>query len=130
MVQIHLPPPFYADLAQQVEHIHGKDGVSGSSPEVGSSSTYRLLPHVVWRGEGVFVFPELIKDAKDVTKEQMVLQSYNDMYVSGNIMGFLGDGDERLVIESRFSLGDNDFFFQSCLFIRFCFVGDIFNHVF
>ena len=27
----------YADLAQQVEHIHGKDGVSGSSPEVGSS---------------------------------------------------------------------------------------------
>ena len=27
---------FYADLAQQVEHIHGKDGVSGSSPEVGS----------------------------------------------------------------------------------------------
>ncbi len=25
-----------ADLAQQVEHIHGKDGVSGSSPEVGS----------------------------------------------------------------------------------------------
>ena len=25
-----------ADLAQQVEHIHGKDGVSGSNPEVGS----------------------------------------------------------------------------------------------
>ena len=34
------PPPtirsHFADLAQQVEHIHGKDGVSGSSPEVGS----------------------------------------------------------------------------------------------
>ena len=29
---------FEADLAQQVEHIHGKDGVSGSSPEVGSSN--------------------------------------------------------------------------------------------
>ena len=25
-----------ADLAQQVEHIHGKDGLSASSPEVGS----------------------------------------------------------------------------------------------
>lgn len=25
-----------ADLAQQVEHIHGKDGVSGPNPEVGS----------------------------------------------------------------------------------------------
>ena len=65
--------------------------------------------------EGVFVFPELIKEAKDITKEQMILESYNDMYVSGNIMGFLGDGDERLVIESRFSLGDNDFFFQYLL---------------
>ena len=25
----------FADLAQQVEHIHGKDGVVGSSPAVG-----------------------------------------------------------------------------------------------
>ena len=31
-------PHAAADLAQQVEHIHGKDGVSGSSPEVGSSA--------------------------------------------------------------------------------------------
>lgn len=65
--------------------------------------------------EGVFVFPENIKGAKGVTKEQMILQSYNDMYVSSNVMGFLGAGDERLVIESRFSLGDNDFFFQYLL---------------
>ena len=27
---------YQADLAQQVEHIHGKDGVPGSSPGVGS----------------------------------------------------------------------------------------------
>lgn len=65
--------------------------------------------------EGVFVFPEIIKDAEDITKEQMILQSFNDMYCSGNVMGFLGSGDERLVIESRFSLGDNDFFFQYLL---------------
>ena len=65
--------------------------------------------------EGVFVFPELIKDAEDITKDQMILQSCNDMYCSGNVMGFLGSGDERLVIESRFSRGDNDYFFQYLL---------------
>lgn len=65
--------------------------------------------------EGVFVFPEIIKDAEDITKNQMILQSYNDMYCSGNVMGFLGSGDERLVIESRFSSGENDYFFQYLL---------------
>ena len=65
--------------------------------------------------EGVFVFPKIIKDAEDITKDQMILQSYNDMYCSGNVMGFLGSGDERLVIESRFSLGENDYFFQYLL---------------
>lgn len=65
--------------------------------------------------DGVFVFPEGIKDTEDLTKEQMILQSFNDKYVSGNIMGFLGVGDERLVIESRFSKDENDFFFQYLL---------------
>lgn len=65
--------------------------------------------------EGVFVFPEGIKDAEDLSKNQMILQSYNDSYVSGNVMGFLGVGDERIVIESRFSKGENDYFFQYLL---------------
>jgi len=65
--------------------------------------------------EGIFVFPDIIKDAEDITKDQMILQSYNDMYCSGNVMGFLGSGDERLVIETRFSLGENDYFFQYLL---------------
>lgn len=65
--------------------------------------------------EGVFVFPEGIKETDDLTKDQMILQSYNDEYVSGNVVGFLGVGDERLVIESRFGKGENDFFFQYLL---------------
>ena len=65
--------------------------------------------------EGIFVFPEFIKDAEDISNNQMILQSYNHMYCSGNVMGFLGFGDERLVIESRFSLGEKDYFFQYLL---------------
>ena len=52
--------------------------------------------------EGVFVFPDTVRDAGDITQDQMILQSVNDVYRSGNVMGFLGYGDERLIIESRF----------------------------
>lgn len=65
--------------------------------------------------EGVFVFPVSIEESKDLSKDQVVLQSYNDMYISGNIMGFLGVGDQRIAIESRFSRNENDFFFQYLL---------------
>ena len=65
--------------------------------------------------EGVFVFPEMLRDTEDITRDQMILQSVNDCYCSGNVMGFLGYGEERLAIESRFSTGDNDYFFQYLL---------------
>ena len=65
--------------------------------------------------EGVFVFPEYIIDAEDITKDQMILQSINDSFRSGNVMGFLGYGDERLVIESRFCGENEDYFFQYML---------------
>ena len=65
--------------------------------------------------EGIFVFPELIKDADDITKDQMILQSFNDSYRTRNVMGFIGCGNERLIIESRFSSEGKDYFFQYLL---------------
>lgn len=65
--------------------------------------------------EGLFVFPEILKDAEDITKNQMILQGVNDCYRSGNVMGFLGCGDERIIIESRFSDEGRDYFFQYLL---------------
>lgn len=65
--------------------------------------------------EGIFVFPEMIAETEDITKEQMILQSVNDFYRSGNIMGYIGKGNERLVITTRFSGTDNDFLFQYLL---------------
>ncbi len=66
--------------------------------------------------EGIFVFPELLKDAEDITKDQMILQEINDTYRSGNIMGFIGCGDERLIIKSRFCGEGEDYFFKYLLF--------------
>jgi len=65
--------------------------------------------------EGIFVFPELLKDAEDITKDQMILQEINDTYRSGNIMGFIGCGDERLIIKSRFCGEGEDYFFKYLL---------------
>lgn len=65
--------------------------------------------------EGVFVFPSSVREAEGLTKDQMILQSYNDMYISGNVMGFLGVDNQRMVIESRFSRGERDYFFSICL---------------
>lgn len=64
--------------------------------------------------EGIFVFPELLKESDDLTKDQMVLQGYNDGILTGNVMGFIGYNDERLTISSRFG-GENDYFFQYLL---------------
>lgn len=65
--------------------------------------------------EGIFVFPELVRDADDLTKDQMILQSVNDTYRSSNVMGFMGLGGERLTITSRFASDEHDFFFQYLL---------------
>ncbi|MEF9975043.1 MAG: hypothetical protein RR893_14075, partial [Clostridia bacterium] len=65
--------------------------------------------------EGVFVFPEAVQNAEDLTGEQIILQTVNGRYRTSNIMGFLGCGSERLSIESRFSIGTEDYFFQYLL---------------
>ena len=64
--------------------------------------------------EGVFVFPASLRDADDITGEQMVLFKDRDNFVSGNVMGFIGCEDERLVISSRFDNGQ-DYFLQYLL---------------
>ena len=65
--------------------------------------------------EGLFVFPETVRDSADLTREQMILQRVNDTFRTGNVMGVLGFGDERLIIESRFCGGGEDHFFRYLL---------------
>lgn len=65
--------------------------------------------------EGLFIFPNAVHDSEDMTEDQTVLQSNNCFYCTGNLMGFLGLGEERLVIESRFCGNENDYFFQYLL---------------
>lgn len=62
------------------------------------------------------VKPYVIRSDKKYSDQlRMILQSVNDSYRSGNVMGFIGCGNERLIIESRFSGEADDFFFQYLL---------------
>ena len=60
--------------------------------------------------EGVFVFPDTLKNSEDLSSDQFVLEKNGDFYRTGNVMGFLGLDDERLIICSRFG-GEEDHFF-------------------
>lgn len=66
--------------------------------------------------DGEFVFPETLKNAQDITREQMLIQSVDDTHRSGNVMGFIGSGDERLIVKSRFDGEYNDYFFHYLLY--------------
>ena len=74
------------------------------------SKTLEQLEH-----EGVFVFPELVADAEDITKDQMTLQRIGNCYRTQDVMGFIGYGDERLVLTSRFADENSDYFLQYML---------------
>lgn len=67
--------------------------------------------------EGIFIFPEIVEKAEDISDDQMILKRENCGYKTGNIVGFLGLGEERLVIRSRFAGNheNDDFFFQYLL---------------
>lgn len=64
--------------------------------------------------EGVFLFPGQLEKSEDITREQSLLWRQSGNYRTGNMMGFLGCGEERLTITSRFS-GRNDYFLQYLL---------------
>lgn len=65
--------------------------------------------------EGLFIFPESIKKVEDLTRDQMILQEFNGKYRTGNVMGFIGCGKERLIIQSRFCNDKEDYFLSYLL---------------
>lgn len=65
--------------------------------------------------EGLFIFPEAIKKVEDLTRDQMILQEFDGKYRTGNVMGFIGYGKERLIIQSRFCNDKEDYFLSYLL---------------
>lgn len=73
------------------------------------------------RGEDLLIFPETVKPLLGGLEEkQYIIQNDGENYLSGNVMGFIGYGEEELIIRSRFGCNEDgkkgkDFFFQYLL---------------
>ena len=65
--------------------------------------------------ESVFIFPNDLKNSPDLEKDQKIFETVNQKIKTGNVIGFLGCGQERLTISSRFSDESNDHFLHYLL---------------
>ena len=65
--------------------------------------------------ERIFIFPNDLKNSPDLEKDQKIFETVNQKIKTGNVIGFLGCGQERLTISSRFSDESNDHFLHYLL---------------
>lgn len=67
------------------------------------------------REDNIFIFPNNLMNSPDLDKDQKILETVNPKIKTGNVIGFLGCGQERLTISSRFSDEYNDHFLHYLL---------------
>ena len=67
------------------------------------------------REDSIFIFPNDLMNSPDLDKDQKIFESVNQKIKTGNVVGFLGCGPERLTISSRFSDESNDHFLHYLL---------------
>ena len=65
--------------------------------------------------DSIFIFPNDLKNSPDLDKDQKILETVNQKIKTGNVIGFLGYGQERLTISSRFSNESDDYFLHYLL---------------
>ena len=65
--------------------------------------------------ERVFIFPNDLKNSPDLEKDQKIFETINQKIKTGNVIGFLGYGQERLTISSRFLIKGDDYFLHYLL---------------
>lgn len=65
--------------------------------------------------DSIFIFPNDLKNSSDLERDQKIFETFNKEIKTGNVIGFLGYGQERLTIASRFSDESNDHFLHYLL---------------
>ena len=63
----------------------------------------------------IFIFQSDLEYSPDLDKDQKILETVNREIKTGNVIGFLGCGQERLTISSRFSSKSDDYFLHYLL---------------
>ena len=65
--------------------------------------------------DSIFIFPNDLKNSPDLDKDQKIFETVNQKIKTGNVIGFLGCGQERITISSRFSSKSDDYFLHYLL---------------
>lgn len=91
-----------------------KEELVTSYPKLSQVLLDRTLANLS-QNNGIFVFPSDLKNSPDLEKDQKIFETVNQEIKTGNVIGFLGYGQERLTISSRFSVKGDDYFLHYLL---------------
>ena len=96
------------------QHRIAKEDFVTEYPNLSQALLDRTLDNLS-REDNIFIFPNDLMNSPDLDKDQKILETVNQEIKTGNVIGFLGCGQERLTISSRFSDEYNDHFLHYLL---------------
>ena len=96
------------------QHRIAKEDFVAEYPKLSQALLDRTLDNLS-RGDNIFIFPNDLTHTPDLEKDQKIFETVNQEIKTGNVIGFLGCGQERLTISSRFSDESNDHFLHYLL---------------
>ena len=96
------------------QHRIAKEDFVAEYPKLSQALLDRTLDNLS-REDNIFIFPNDLTHTPDLEKDQKILETVNQEIKTGNVIGFLGYGQERLTISSRFSDESNDHFLHYLL---------------
>ena len=96
------------------QHRIAKEDFVAEYPKLSQALLDRTLDNLC-KEENIFIFPNDLKNSPDLEKDQKIFETVNQKIKTGNVIGFLGCGQERLTISSRFSDESNDHFLHYLL---------------
>ena len=91
-----------------------KEDFVAEYPKLSQALLDRTLDNLS-REDNIFIFPNDLTHTPDLEKDQKIFETVNQEIKTGNVIGFLGCGQERLTISSRFSDKHNDHFLHYLL---------------
>lgn len=91
------------------QHKIAKEGFVAEYPNLSQALLDRTLDNLS-QEDNIFIFPNDLQYSPDLDKDQKIFETVNQKIKTGNVIGFLGCGQERLTISSRFSSKSDDYF--------------------
>ena len=96
------------------QHRIAKEDFVAEYPKLSQALLDRTLDNLS-REDRIFIFPNDLQYSPDLDKDQKIFETVNQKIKTGNVIGFLGCGQEKLTISSRFSDESNDHFLHYLL---------------